>query len=119
MILVADDDKGVLDLYKAFLTEEGYDVLAAEDGEAALNLFNENAGSVELVITDMEMPKMTGPELIDELKSSLFNIELPIIIVSGEEPHWHGVDDTEFLYYLRKPFRVADLKKLLTSVLKE
>src|SRR5438477_202792 len=79
-ILVVDDDKDIVVLLKSILTKEKkYDVLTALAAEEALNILeNEN---VDLVMTDLKMPGMTGAEFLSELRN--WDTDLPVIFVSG------------------------------------
>ena len=62
-ILLVEDDRSVRDLARDILVEQGYDVLEAHDGQRALEVLQSHDGSIELVITDLVMPRMGGPEL--------------------------------------------------------
>jgi len=66
-ILIADDDQRVRDGIAEVLTEEGYDVLSVKDGEAALNMLK--AKPVDLLISNLRMPGLTGKDLIREIRN--------------------------------------------------
>jgi hypothetical protein len=68
-ILVAEDDDEVRRLVCFVLAKQGYTVLEAAGGPEALELFNAHAAEVDLVLTDVLMPKMSGPQLVDKLMS--------------------------------------------------
>ncbi len=78
-ILVVDDDEGVRAFLCHILEREGYEVVAASDGEMALEKFREDPA--DLIITDIIMPKKEGIELILDFRSH--NPEIPIIAISG------------------------------------
>jgi len=78
-ILVIDDDEQVLDMLYESLTREGYHVLKASNGEQGLKLYREE--SVDLIITDLIMPKKEGIETIIELRQDFPNVK--IIAISG------------------------------------
>ena len=63
-ILLVDDEATVLKVMQRSLEKSGYRVLAASDGEQGLDLFKKHTGEIHLVITDMSMPGMDGPEMI-------------------------------------------------------
>jgi two-component system cell cycle sensor histidine kinase/response regulator CckA len=67
-ILIVDDDPTGLQVTELILNRSGYNVLAASDGEAALKAFKEAQCTIQLVISDVVMPGMTGPELIRSIK---------------------------------------------------
>jgi two-component system, cell cycle sensor histidine kinase and response regulator CckA len=80
VLLVEDDDSVRAPLRKA-LDRYGYRVVTASDGEDALERFNAAAGAVDLVVTDIVMPHMSGPQLVDRLRD--VNPEVRVLYVSG------------------------------------
>jgi DNA-binding NtrC family response regulator len=68
-ILIADDDPTMLQLTAMILNRSGYKVLTAQDGEAALKTFKEAQHAIQLVISDVVMPGMKGPQLVRSIKS--------------------------------------------------
>lgn len=78
-ILFADDDETTRDAVAELLEEEGYDVTTAIDGAEALTLFDSTQPS--LVVTDLEMPKLRGDELIRQIRKR--SPQTPVILVSG------------------------------------
>jgi two-component system cell cycle sensor histidine kinase/response regulator CckA len=80
-ILLAEDERGVRELVRDFLTSQGYRVLAAADGQAALRLASEHAGPIHLLISDIVMPLMAGPELADHLRRQRPDVK--ILFISG------------------------------------
>jgi CheY-like chemotaxis protein len=75
-ILVVDDEKNIRLLYKAELEDEGYKVLTASNGLEALDVLKKE--TVDLVLLDIKMPEMDGPEFLRHIRQ--FNQTLPIII---------------------------------------
>ena len=78
-ILIIDDDPEILDMLETILTREDYDVLRAEKGEEALALFQSNP--IDLVITDMTMPKLNGDQLARRMMS--IRPQIPVILCTG------------------------------------
>ncbi|MFA4910111.1 MAG: response regulator [Desulfobacteria bacterium] len=78
-ILVVDDEKGIREAIYALLTMEGYSVVTAEDGIAALKKLQND--SYDLLITDLAMPNMGGAELLDWVCQS--NIKMTAIVITG------------------------------------
>ncbi len=76
-----DDEKHLLEMYKRQLNRLGYEVTCSGNPEKALELFRNDPGKFDLVITDFTMPRMTGIELAKELSS--ISPGLPIILCSG------------------------------------
>jgi CheY-like chemotaxis protein len=83
-LLCVDDDGGIRDLYEVLLSSFGYEVIAAEDGPRALQLFHGQRDRIDAVILDYQMPEMNGVELAAELKR--LRGDLPIIMISGSQP---------------------------------
>lgn len=78
-ILVIDDEKPTLAMFRLFLKAYGYDVYIAEDGEKGLKIFNEI--SPEIVFTDLKMPGIDGLEVLEKIRNS--NIKSEVIIITG------------------------------------
>src|SRR5574340_1618981 len=85
-ILVVDDEKPISDIVKFNLTKEGYEVLTAFDGEAALTIFA--AEQPDLIILDLMLPKKDGLEVAREVRKSS---EVPIIMVSAKDTEFDKV----------------------------
>ena len=83
-LLCVDDDPGIRRLYEAMLGTYGYEVLVAEGGHQALNLFRSKTKEIDAVISDYEMPGMNGAQLAAELKRH--DPEIPVIVISGFLP---------------------------------
>jgi CheY-like chemotaxis protein len=103
VILLADDDPSVRHLVRMLLSREGYQVLETADGESALALARKVA-AVDLVVTDIEMPKMDGRALGKAIRAD--SAKVPIIYMSGmEDPdliHLNRTDDG--VAFVAKPF---------------
>ena len=80
-ILVADDDPVVRELLKGFLEEKGYDVLLAEDGEAALLSVRED--EPDLLLLDLYMPKLSGIEVLERMNEEA--LQIAVIAISGTD----------------------------------
>jgi two-component system, cell cycle sensor histidine kinase and response regulator CckA len=80
-VLVVEDEESVRRLLTQVLRMRGYQVLEAADGEQALALFREGGAGIQLVLTDVIMPRMGGPELADRLFA--LRPDLPLVFMSG------------------------------------
>jgi CheY-like chemotaxis protein len=80
-ILVVDDEAGIRELVLKILRRHGYQVLEAANGEEALAICREHSGAIDLLITDVLMPRMGGPELVDRLQKQGLNPK--VLYVSG------------------------------------
>lgn len=113
-ILVAEDDKDIVELLKLYLENERYEVLEANDGEEALKIIEEN--KIDLAVLDIMMPKLNGYEVTKNIRK---NSGIPILILSAKNLDSDkilgldlGADD-----YIAKPFNplevIARIKSLL------
>ena len=108
-ILLVDDDEAIRDSLYALLESAGYEVLAASNGPDGLTVFRQSTRPIELLITDYNMPQMTGLELAREC-SRLFS-GLRVLYVSGSHPdaQLQAVLDARRNVFVAKPFRGKDL----------
>jgi CheY-like chemotaxis protein len=109
-ILVVDDDDGVRRTVASLLESRGYRVLAADSGAAALATWETADGQIDLLVTDVMMPGMNGPEVAAALSARRPGI--PILMISG---HSRDLDPSIAVSYelLHKPF---DAEILLAAV---
>ena len=115
-ILLVEDDVTMRQLTRKLLEEHGYKVLEAEDGKAALNVIGSHSGSVDLILTDVVMKRMTGPELVLRLMDSYPAMKVVYMSgYTGELVANHGIDGG--IRLLEKPFTRADLLKTVDAVL--
>ena len=103
-ILVVDDESRMRKLIKDFLAQKGYEILEAEDGEKALEIFEENQNKINLILLDVMMPKLDGWSVLRQIRQIS---QIPIIMLTarGEEQDELfgfelGVDE-----YISKHFR--------------
>lgn len=108
-ILLAEDEAAVRQLSIRALEHQGYRVLGAEDGEAALAAYRQDPQAIDLVMTDMVMPAMDGPTLVKHLRAS--DARLPILCLSGyaEESMKEQLVVDENIHFMAKPFSLKDL----------
>jgi DNA-binding response OmpR family regulator len=116
-ILVADDDPIVLKFLQALLTDAGYEVQVAEEGEKALSRARE--WSPDLLIMDLVMPYHDGFEITRSLRQSPATRQIPIIILSMKDREADvlrcfelGADD-----FVRKPFNALELLARVRKIL--
>jgi two-component system cell cycle sensor histidine kinase/response regulator CckA len=101
-ILLVDDEEGVRKLVLAVLKSSGYDVLEASNGGMALAAFEKNAHKIDMVLTDIVMPQMTGFELGQELKGRTPGLK--ILYMSGYRDNAIGGAGEAPKAFLHKPF---------------
>ncbi len=115
-ILVVDDDDDIRRLNAEMLLRSGYEVDAAEDGDAAWDALSTDG--YDLVITDNNMPKVTGVELLQKLRAARMN--LPVIMATGSVPQ-PAVNQAPWLQptaLLVKPYTVDELLRTVQQVLR-
>lgn len=116
-ILIVDDESRMRKLIKDFLTSKGYRILEAQDGEEALQVFEENEPKIDLILLDVMMPKLDGWSVLRQIRQTS---KVPIIMLTarGEEQDELfgfelGVDE-----YISKPFSPKILVARVEAILK-
>jgi two-component system cell cycle sensor histidine kinase/response regulator CckA len=116
-VLLVEDDESVCELVKSVLTSQGYSVLAARHPQDAEAICKTHAGRIQLLLTDVVMPEMTGPELANRLTK--LNPRMRVLFMSGY------IDDSVVrqgicergIAYLQKPFSPIILARKIRDVL--
>lgn len=114
-ILIVDDDQEITLVLRSGLTKHGYDVRVANEGEAALELFQ--AWPPDLVVTDLSMPNMDGLKLCQRLR---IKSSIPIIVLSVKNDEITKVEalDTGADDYVTKPFGMSELLARVRAALR-
>lgn len=117
-VLVVDDDPSVRRLCTEILSRKGYNTIDASNGEDALRVFKTlNDSPPQLVVTDVEMPRMGGVELSSKLHDSYPNIKLLFISgYSDNEILCEGLFLSK-LHFLKKPFSCVTLLNKVREIL--
>ena len=116
-ILLAEDEEDVRELAREFLTKSGYVVLEARNGAEALKVASEHSGPIHLLVSDVVMPKMGGPELADRLAPTRPGIK--VLFMSGYAEYAaveHEIIDKGSAA-LQKPFALEALGRKVREVL--
>src|SRR5438477_2715323 len=114
-LLVADDDPGLRESLERTLTREGYRVLLASDGRAALERLQD--GAIDLIVTDLKMPGLTGLELLRAAKAIAPDVDVILLTAFGTvEEAVKAMKDGAY-DFLTKPFRREQLLKLIDKAL--
>jgi signal transduction histidine kinase/CheY-like chemotaxis protein len=116
-ILLAEDEEVIREMAQIGLESKGYRVLSAPDGAAALSTYREHQTEIDLVIADMVMPQMSGPELFSRIKE--INPGVRVVVSSGYSHDQEGQRMLRYgcLGYLQKPYSLESLNHLVRSVL--
>ena len=114
-ILVVDDDKNICEIIRLYLEKEGFEVIIANDGQQAVELFKEKTPSV--VVLDVMMPKMDGWQVLREMRESS---QVPVIMLTARSDEKDelrgfelGVDE-----YVTKPFSPRTLVARVNAILR-
>ncbi len=116
-VLLAEDEEAVRNLIMRLLTESGYRVLEAHGGDEALNLCQAEEGPIDLLITDLVMPRMSGRELAMAVHS--MHPDMPILYISGYTEDIairRGISSAE-VHFLAKPFTAEMLRQKVRGIL--
>jgi len=116
-VLIVDDEKLVIDVGSQMLSKLGYQVLVANNGDEAIEIYRTRQDSIKLVILDMIMPKMSGSETFDRLKAIDTNVCVLLssgYSINGEataimKKGCHG--------FIQKPFNLEQLSQKVRTVL--
>ncbi|MBM4763232.1 response regulator transcription factor [Bacillus sp. B15-48] len=115
-IAIVDDEKKLRDTLTAYLTNEGYDTVEAEDGEEALKVVKTNP--VDLILLDVMMPNKDGIETLREIR--MHDRNMPVIMLTAKSEEIDkllglemGADD-----YITKPFSLRELVARIKTVLR-
>jgi two-component system, cell cycle sensor histidine kinase and response regulator CckA len=116
VILFADDDQICLDVGVKILQKLGYSVLKARDGQEALEVFEDNKDTVDLVILDMRMP-YNGGRAFDQLRR--IKSDVKVIIASGytEDQRIREMYEQGCIGFIQKPFRINKLSEKILKAL--
>lgn len=114
-LLIIDDEKSLLDVLSLMFKKEGYEVKTAASGAEALDILTNNA--IDLVITDIRMPHLSGMEILKYVKEN--QPETPVIVITAYGSIQQAVEALKAgaLDYIVKPFDIEELKILVARAL--
>jgi PAS domain S-box-containing protein len=117
-VLLVEDEAAVRELVRAILASHGYEVLIAETPAQAVSICCENPQAIDILLTDVVMPDMTGPELARKLLSLCSNLKVIYMTgYAGESLAEQGLSADSFLV-LQKPFTASDLARKIQQTLR-
>jgi two-component system, cell cycle sensor histidine kinase and response regulator CckA len=111
-ILLVEDELSIRMLIRAALVSAGYNVFVASNGEEGVRLFDEHGSRIDLLITDMRMPRLGGLDLIDTLRQRRKTLKV-LCITGYPVPGAEHLEDT----ILYKPFTREELLKAVKKQL--
>ncbi|MEW6364583.1 MAG: GAF domain-containing protein [Acidobacteriota bacterium] len=116
-VLVVEDEEVVRRLAVEILKRQGYEVLEARNGGEAFLVCEQQQEAIDLILTDVVMPKMSGPDLVDRLRH--IRQDFKVLYMSGyadEAVVYHGVREGE-MSFIQKPFSLESLSRRVRDVL--
>lgn len=116
-VLVADDEAEVVNLVRMMLEMEGYSILAACDGQQAVQ--RAQVDQPDLILLDVRMPKMSGLIVLDHLREDPRTMNIPVIMLSvvTTYPEVRTALSKGAVAYLSKPFELREMVRLVGDVL--
>ena len=116
-ILLVDDEELLRGLAQEFLSEAGYTVITAQDGQKALEAYQEMGDKIDLVILDLIMPQMGGAECLEELRK--INPQVKALVASGHVPgeQIQQLMQSGALGFVKKPYGLAEILGLIRDAL--
>jgi two-component system, cell cycle sensor histidine kinase and response regulator CckA len=116
-LLLVENEPAIRNLLQLALRRKGYTVLAAESGRAALDLVRSHAGTIDLLITDVVMPDMNGPELVSRFVT--IRPETQALFMSGymdDAFSDHGILSAD-INFIQKPFSPRAIAQKVREIL--
>jgi PAS domain S-box-containing protein len=116
-ILLVDDEEMIRNLGRQILTGQGYQVIVAEDGRAAIDIFLARQKEIDLVLLDLTMPHMTGLEVLEKIRA--VDPHVKVVLSSGYRAGEEDESDrfSEASAFLSKPYRAESLIRIIRDVL--
>lgn len=116
-ILLVEDEDAVRMFSSRALRDKGYRIIEASNGEMALEFLKKDASTIDLIISDVVMPKMDGPTLLSHIKQ--VNPNIKFIFISGytEDAFRESLANDSSVHFLPKPFNLKELASKVKSVL--
>ena len=119
LVMIVDDSLTVRRITSRLLTREGFEVLTARDGIDALELLENEAEAPDVILLDIEMPRMDGFEFTKTIKANPKHASIPIVMITSRtaEKHRNLAKDLGVDLYLGKPFQEEELLRHLRDML--
>ena len=116
-ILVIDDQESMRSIISQMLEDKGHKVVTAEDGEQGLRTFEENPASFNLVMCDVNLPKIDGFEFLKRVKTA--HPKIPVILLTGTNEDMAQYMGKEYKAdaVLKKPFIVEDVMQIVEAII--
>jgi CheY-like chemotaxis protein len=116
-ILIIDDELAMRNVFNKILRKCGYTPYLAEDGETGIRVFNEKRETLNLVILDISMPRISGDQVFNKLQE--IDPAVPILLTSGfqQDKRVKRIETSRTAGFLQKPFSIFELSKTVYQIL--
>ena len=114
-ILLAEDHEGLRELVRESLQSLGYRVLAATDGQEAVEVYRQHTGKIDLLVLDVIMPRMRGPDAYKRIRD--LNPTVPVLFCTGYNPDSAQVETLTSHPVLQKPYPALELARTVRQIL--
>src|ERR1041385_6651896 len=112
-ILIVDDEVSMREFLEILLRKEGYEVETASDGAQALRVIDAAAGDLDVVITDLKMPRVSGLEVLERTKASSPETEVVVMTAYSTTETAIAAMKQGAYDYISKPFKVDEIKVVI------
>ncbi|MDQ6979782.1 MAG: PAS domain S-box protein [Mariprofundaceae bacterium] len=119
VILLVDDETEVLAITSKILSSLNYKVIEARNGLEAMRYYEDHSDSIDLVVTDIIMPELSGIEAVERMRC--IRESLPVIFITGYDQEYfeQQVEEDEKTRLVLKPLRIGELSKIIRQMLAE
>jgi len=119
-ILIAEDNDSNFKLVNDILQSYGYNVIAARDGEEAINKIKENYKAIDLILMDIQLPKINGLDAIKIIKENDSTKDIPIFVVSAHAmaQDIEKAKQAGCVEYITKPIKLVEFIQKINNYLK-
>jgi CheY-like chemotaxis protein len=108
-VCVVDDDADIREILAEVLSLEGYDVVAAGDGQSALKMLHDRAPACRLILLDLMMPQMNGWEFRRKQLLDPAIASIPVVLLTGAGTAAKSIDELQVAATIEKPVELDDL----------
>jgi DNA-binding NtrC family response regulator len=112
-ILIADDESQIRDIIAGAISDLGYTHVEAADGAAALEIIR--AGQIDVIVSDVMMPKLSGMQLLEAIRTD--GLETPFILVTGYGTKEYCIKALRLgaFDFIEKPFEIAEMTRVIAT----
>ena len=118
-VLVVDDEDSLRHSISKMLRRKGFSVLEAGEGSAAINLFEDQGHEIDAVLLDMTLPGMSGRDILLKLRQRRPDVKVILTTAYSQEIAMTAAGEQSASAFIRKPYKIDDLVKVLAKVLSE